>query len=116
MPIHSLKNVQRLIRAEAWAIGTPKCRAEIAEQGLSQAEAVAMILLLTRSDHTGERPGMDSDFGPINADQYILCVDEDGNRCQRGDGTPHYMKFGIDTNDEGDACVVVSFHPPVYPI
>jgi hypothetical protein len=116
MPLYSLKAVQRLIRADAWAIGTEKCRNDIASLDMTQAQAVAMVLLLTRGDHTGERPGMKTDFGLVDADQYILCVDEKGARCKKGDGQPFYIKIGIDSDDDGDACVVVSFHEPDYPI
>lgn len=114
MPNHSLKNIKRLIGVDAWAVGTNSCRTDIAELGITQKQAVAMVLLLTRSDFDAMRPGMTTDFGNIDADQYLLFVDESGKRCKKGAGTPYYIKLGVKVVPNGDFCVVVSFHEPDY--
>lgn len=100
MPIHDLEDVRFLIEEDAWVLATTRCRRKVEALGLTRAQVRAMLLSLTPQDHRKEYGPADTDFGQIEADDYILTFE----------GDCYYIKLGIHGNDEGDSCLVASFH------
>lgn len=68
--------------------------------GLTRAAVKDMILAITTADHRKEYGPAETDLGTIQADDYLLWYD----------GDCYYIKLGIHTTEEGDCCLVASFH------
>jgi hypothetical protein len=100
MPLHDLDSIHSLVRAEAWDLATRRCRLKVQELGLTRIDVREMLLTLRPGNHRKEWGEAQTDFGVVMVDDYTL----------DHDGCCFYIKLGIHTIDEGDACLIASFH------
>lgn len=112
-PIYDLDLIRQLILDEWWDPATPRCTQDINSLGLSRSQVREILLAVTAADYKKSHPAAGSKFGDIPVDSYVICFDEGRRvRCREFDATVVlYVKFGVVTNDQGDLCAVVSFHP-----
>ncbi len=110
-PIYALNDLRYLIQEDAWEYGSRTCKRDVDGLGLLRHQVKRMLLSLTTADHHKGIEDQGSDFGSINVDAYRLYYDEDREmRCAPGDGLMFYVKLGVHSDDQGDLCVVASFH------
>lgn len=111
MALNDLDDVQFLVREGAWELATRRCKRDALCLGLSTADVANMLLALTPKDHRKDYGAAESEFGEVQADAYSLWYDEtQGIRCAPGGGSCYYIKLGVHSSDEGECCLVVSFH------
>jgi hypothetical protein len=100
-PRWSLQDLRALIQEDAWELGTRTCRRDVTNLDWDRQTTAECLLSITEADFRGTWPGTAAtDFGDIEADVYKVHFDE----------AFLYVKLGIHTNDEGDACLVASLH------
>lgn len=110
-PFYSLADIQALVAADAWEAGTSRCRDEIRSLGLFRADVAKVLQNLTQNDFRKHFGPCCTDFGEISGDDYVVWIDDVTlARCAPNMGLKLYIKFGIDVDEAGEACVVISFH------
>ncbi|MDP2015504.1 MAG: type II toxin-antitoxin system MqsR family toxin [Hydrogenophaga sp.] len=110
-PLYSLADVQALVAADAWGPGTPKCRSNILSLGLARIQVAQVLQNLTTADFRKPFGLCSTDFGDLCADDYVFWIDDITlQRCSPGAGLKLYIKFAIDSDKDGDATVLISFH------
>lgn len=100
MPLHDLDAIRALVEEDAWELATRRCRLKVQALGLTRVDVRSMLLALRPTDHRQEWGEAQTDFGALMADDYLL----------EYDGCCFYIKLGIHTTHEGDACLVASLH------
>lgn len=111
MALHDLEDIKSLVREDAWALATRTCSQNASSLGLLRADVAKMLLALMPQDHRKEYGPAASDYGEIQTDDYKLWYDDEQEvRCRSGLGNCFYIKLGVHSNDEGECCLVVSFH------
>lgn len=101
MAIHPLEDIHALVTADAWHLGTRTCRDKVRDIGMTRQDVAACLLSLTAADFQREFGDATTDFGVVQADAYSV----------EFDGLWLYVKFGVHSNENGDQCVIASFHP-----
>lgn len=110
-PFYSLADVQALVAEDAWETGTKSCRDKILSMGLLRADVAKVLQNLTHDDFSKRYGVCFTDFGDIHGDAYVVWIDEVAlARCAPYMGMKLYIKFGIDIDEAGHACVLISFH------
>lgn len=112
-PIHHLGDLLQLIEEDAWQLATRKSRGHVQALGLDRAQVATMLLSLREADF--RRPwheGVTTEFGHIPADDYKLFFDDEKQmRCTPGVASAcYYIKLAIYSDEEGDCCLIASFH------
>jgi len=111
IPVHSLDEIRYLLSEDAWYLATRKCRDNVVSLGLLGTDVKDMLLALTQADFRSEFGKCDSDFGEVEADDYLLWFDEDRKiRCRPYAGQGFYIKLAIHTTAEGACCLIISLH------
>lgn len=110
-PFYSLADVQALVAADAWEAGTKSCRDRIMSLGMVRADVAKVLQNLTQDDFSRPFGTCFTDFGDIHGDAYVVWIDQVTlARCAPRMGLKLYIKFGIDVDEIGHACVLISFH------
>jgi len=110
VPLYDLGTIQRLVAQRAFLLVNERCRRNYKELawGAKQMQALIAALRTGRPHYRKSRCGMDSDWGPLDVDCYVLRFNEDGLREDRRHGLEYWLELALPAGDPRVA--IVSFH------
>lgn len=100
MAFHSLEEIQELVRADAWNFGTRRSREKAREYGFTRQQVADCLLTLTTAHFRKEFGNVDTDYGTLQADDYVIEYDD----------LWLHIKFAIFKDEAHGMCVIASFH------
>lgn len=108
-PHYDLDQIKAYVQQRQFDLVTSSARKDYKELGWTIEKFIAIVECLNVSCHFHKtHHQMTTDIGPITADAYRICFEEDALKEDRAHGIMFFLKLAIDPEQPGTA--VVSFH------
>ena len=88
------------MRVNAWDFGTRNSFEKARSYGMTRDDVAGCLLALTARNFQKEFGEAETSYGTLMMDAYVIEYDD----------LWLYLKFGVHVNDDGQLCVIASFH------